>query len=82
MMIPTLLLMGFVVGLLTFRARILAFALVAFSLAWAALIAAGSSLGDSPAAFAVGAANAAIGIGVGAAVRLLIYGLPRARQTT
>jgi hypothetical protein len=79
---PTLLLLGLVVGLLTFRLPIILLAIVGFSLLWAALVAASNGLGDFPLACAVSAANATIGVALGVTVSLLIQGGFRNRPTT
>jgi hypothetical protein len=78
---PTLLLLGLVVGLLTFRLPIMALAIVGFSLLWAALVAA-DGLGNFPLAFAVSAANATIGVAIGVTVSLMIHSSLRNRPTT
>lgn len=76
-MSPAILLIGFVVGLLTLRVRTLVLVSVVLGLTWGVLIAAEDSFSGLPAAFAVGAANAAIGIGVGSAIYLVSFGVSR-----
>lgn len=76
-------LVGFAAGLRSGRARTLALTVLALGPVWASLIAisAADNIADLPPALVVGAANAAVGIAVGAAVRLIALGLSRLRPT-
>ncbi len=79
-MIPTLLFLGLVVGLLTSSLRTLGLAVAALGLVWAAAIVAGGSHDAFLAAFALGTANAAVGVAAGAAGRLGLLGAPVVRR--
>lgn len=76
-MSPLILLLGFVVGCLTLRLRTLVLAVVGLGLAWGVLIVLSASLDDLAAACLIGAANAAVGVVVGGAGRLLSLGVSR-----
>ena len=82
-MSPAVLLVGFAVGLLSARVRTRALTVLALGLVWASLIAisAADNIPDLPPAFVVGAANAAVGIAVGAAIRLIALGMSRLRPS-
>jgi hypothetical protein len=68
--IPTLLCLGFVVGLVASRLRVLAATVLLLGMLWGVTIAAGDGGGSFVAAAAVGTANAIVGAVVGVVVRL------------